>query len=325
MLELQTQLNQEVAEYRAAAFSDNTKKTYASQIKSYLTFCEKLGVAPTPASNLLITQYAAYLARRMKPSSVRQYLNVIRLLHLEDNRDNPLKDNWYVKSTLAGIDRKLGNPTNRKVPVTPTLLMEIGTHLDRKNIADTMFWAAAMVMFFGTFRKSNLLPEKVTSFSKDKQFVRSDFVCSTDGTVLINVKYSKTIQFKERSYVIKLVKSDHVLCPVTALYNAFSLCPLHGSSPAFVQNESGLPMTGRVFNKRFKEILQSCGKDPTLYASHSFRRGSATWALQCGIPGEIVKQMGDWKSSCYELYLDQIPQSVHDYYRLRFVHMLPDV
>ena len=69
-----------------------------------------------------------------------------------------------------------------------------------------------------TFRKSNLFLDKASAFSKDKQFTRSDFVCAPDGSVFINVRYSKTIQFKERSYVVKLVKSNHVLCPVTAVY-----------------------------------------------------------------------------------------------------------
>ena len=50
-------------------------------------------------------------------------------------------------------------------------------------------------------------------------------------------------------------------------------------------------------------------------SSHSFRRGGATWALSCGVPGGIVKLLGDWKSAEYLVYLDQIPQTVLDRYR----------
>lgn len=73
-------------------------------------------------------------------------------------------------------------------------------------------------------------------------------------------------------------------------------------------------MTGKAFNKTFKDLVKLCKLNPQNYASHSFWRGSATWALQCGVPGEIVQQMGDWKSSAYLAYLDQMPQSVHDKY-----------
>ena len=84
-------------------------------------------------------------------------------------------------------------------------------------------------------------------------------------------------------------------------------------------------MTGIDFNKKFQLLVQQCGLDKSMYSSHSFRRGSACWALQCGVPGEVVKQMGDWKSSCYNDYLDQLSQCVHDSFRQMFISKLPHV
>ena len=161
-----------MAAYRAAAYSENTKKTYRAQLNAYYKFCEEMQICPVPVNDSIVTEYAAYLARRLRPSSVKQYLNVIRLVHLECNFDNPCKDSWLVKTTLAGIDRTLGNPVHRKEPVTPTLLLLIRRHL-LNDVFDIMFWAASMVLFFGTFRKSNLMPDKCASFAKDKQFIRS--------------------------------------------------------------------------------------------------------------------------------------------------------
>ena len=73
----------------------------------------------------------------------------------------------------------------------------------------------------------------------------------------------------------------------------FALIPLPKSAPAFVQDHAGTPLAGSVFNKLLKCVLIKCGVDPTHFLSHSFRRGSATWALQCGVPGEVVKILGD--------------------------------
>ena len=39
------------------------------------------------------------------------------------------------------------------------------------------------------------------------------------------------------------------------------------------------------------------------YSSHSLRRDGASWAIQCGIPSDIIKLMGDWKSDAYLRYL----------------------
>ena len=51
--------------------------------------------------------------------------------------------------------------------------------------------------------------------------------------------------------------------------------------------------------------------------------GGATWALSCGVPGEIVKAMGNWRSTAYLCYVDQMPQKVIDHYRNRFARKLP--
>ena len=309
--------------YRAATYATSTKKTYRSQLSSYLKFCDDLHVPPTPATHLLVSQYAAFLARRLTPSSVKQYLNVVRLIHLESNLPNPIKDNWMLSTTLTGITRVFGTPTKRKSPVTPNLLLDIYPHLDLNDPLQAMFWAAALVMFFGTFRKSNLFPDKSGEFCSAKQFTRADFVVTPDGSIILNVKYSKTIQFRQRNFLVQLCKLEHALCPVSAILYAFKLCPLHSSAPAIVCNRAGLPMDSYTFNCLLKKLVKKCGRSPHDYSSHSFRRGSATWALQCGIPGEVIQQMGDWKSDCYRQYLDQLPSSVHSHYRRLFASRLP--
>ena len=40
------------------------------------------------------------------------------------------------------------------------------------------------------------------------------------------------------------------------------------------------------------------------YRGHSFRRGGANWAFQCGVPGELIQVFGDWSSEAYKSYLE---------------------
>ena len=107
--------------------------------------------------------------------------------------------------------------------------------------------------------------------------MRSDFSYNNGGWLEINVKWSKTIQCKERNFIVRL--------------------PLK-------LEEASLPV---------KDV-----------SSHSFRRGGATWALTCQIPGEIVKYMGDWKSSVNLSYLDKLPSHIIDHYRSPFVKNCQD-
>lgn len=279
-----------------------------------------MNLLPVPVSDVVVAKYASYLARRLSANSVRQYLNVVRLLHQECNEDNPC-NSWFVRSTLRGIDRLHGKETLRKSPILPDILMRMHDVLNLSNPCEAMFWAAALVLFFGTFRKSNLMPNN-TQEDTSKQFKRCDFVFKDNGIELC-VRWSKTIQNKERSFVVLLPKISHVLCPVTAVSHAFALCPLPDDSLAFVQNRQGLVLTSGRFNALLKRTLDLCGIESATYSSHSFRRGSATWALQCGIPGEVVKLLGDWKSNVYLSYLDQIPVSTLNNYRKSFSSSLP--
>jgi len=52
------------------------------------------------------------------------------------------------------------------------------------------------------------------------------------------------------------------------------------------------------------EALNRTVKSGTGYSSHIFSRRGASFTLQIGVPGEMIKLMGDCRSDCYERYLD---------------------
>ena len=96
--------------------------------------------------------------------------------------------------------------------------------------------------------------------------------------------------------------------PVSAVCQA--LCAAVHQSP----KAPAFPMSGAVFDKKLMAVTQGEGH----LSGHSFRQGGACWALSQNIPGEIIKIMGDCKSTVYMSYLDQLPQPVLDYYRVAF-------
>ena len=61
--------------------------------------------------------------------------------------------------------------------------------------------------------------------------------------------------------------------------------------------------TCRSFINKLRNSLRSLGLSPGLYAGHSFRRSGATHAFQAGVPVELIKMLGDWKSDSVQLYL----------------------
>ena len=71
------QLLREVHSYRAELFAESTKATYKSHRNTYLRFCAYMGYPPVPVQPDHLLQYAAFLARSLKATSVRSYLNII--------------------------------------------------------------------------------------------------------------------------------------------------------------------------------------------------------------------------------------------------------
>lgn len=271
-------------------------------------------ISPVPVTDRTVALYAAYLARRLKPTSIKQYINIVRVLHLECGLPHPFKDSWLVKSTLRGIERVKGCEVNRKSPVTPDLLLQIKTQLRLDRLQDCIFWAACLVMFFGLLRRSNLFAVD-SKFNECKQLTRDCFlVDQRSSAVTVLVRWSKTNQFKQKVQKILLpVLAPHPLCPATAVVAMFQKTDgKNPKCPAF-------PLSAQAFSGRLKMILGG----RTDVTSHSFRRGGATWALTCGVPGEIIKVMGDWQSACYLTYLDQVPQQTVDFYRWKCCQNLP--
>lgn len=299
-------LDGEVLFYRGNTFAASTNKTYLSQRTAYFDFCVKIGIPPVPLSQVDLGRYIAFLSRRLSFSSIRQYLNIVRLLHLEAGMPNPLDNNWYVSSILKGVKRVKGNTVSQKLPITMEVLTGILTKLNLHLSFDRCFWAACLVAFFSFFRKSNLLVQSVALFDPSRHLCSTDAQFTPQGVVL-TVRWSKVIQFRERKLLIPLpLMPNSVFCPSSSLLAMFLECP-HPPSPSplfrFRDGPNGTVLTQSAFTVRLRDCLRGLGYPASKFSGHSFRRGGASFALQCGLPTDLIKLQGDWNSNAYERYL----------------------
>lgn len=261
---------------------------------------------PVPISQANLGRYIAFLASRLCFSSVRQYLNIVRLMHLEAGYPNPVANSWYVTSIMKGLRRHKGDSTHQKLPITADLLFGILSVLDFSRPFDLTFWAACLVGFFSFFRKSNLLIPAVGKFDPSRHLCRSDVHLSKSGAV-ISVRWSKSIQYRQRTLQVPLPRmAASPFCPSAALLLVLTQLPAQGSqSPLFCYPapSGAKPLTYSTFVGYLRHCLTKLGLDPSKYSGHSLRRGGASFALQCGVPTEWIKLQGDWASDAYERYL----------------------
>lgn len=303
--QLLTLLDRSVAFYRAQTFADSTKRTYKSQLNSYLDFCNQAGILPVPISQRDLACYIGYLARRLQFSSLQQYLNIVRILHEEAGLANPVTKSWFLSSLLRGVKRSLGDVCKPKLPITVDVLSSIFQTLNLASDDDLVFWAACLVAFFSFLRKSHLLP--VSSSSVTPHVLTRSCVTFCEDHVQLHVKHSKTIQYEERVHIVPLARiPGSFLCPAQGLLTVFKLAPdIPSSAPLFTYRVRGRVRvyTYSAFHKRLRHSLSLCGLNPEEYAAHSFRRGGASLALACDVPIELVKLQGDWRSDAYQRYL----------------------
>jgi hypothetical protein len=123
-------LDAEIGRYRRAAYAESTKASYRSQLNSYLKFCSQYNFVPVPIEAHNLLRYMVRLANTQRPNYVRQYLNIVRLLHLESGHPNPLENNWQSRTLLNGIKRVKGDLVNQKLPITVQILKSIHSVLD---------------------------------------------------------------------------------------------------------------------------------------------------------------------------------------------------
>ena len=122
-----------------------------------------------------------------------------------------------VRITLQGLNKTMLNPVKQAHPLTPDILLDIVAYLDLTKRYDLVFWGLLVVGFFTFFRKSNLMPDNVLNFDPRKQLTKAH-VRFEQTLAVINVTWSKTIQYRQKILEVPLFSIDNSpLCPVRVL------------------------------------------------------------------------------------------------------------
>ena len=302
-----TVLKQDLLLSQRAAFAPGTMRNLHSQWRSFISFCIYFKVPFLPTTLQTICAYAQFLSRSFKSAvSVRNYLHGVKLLHLLAGFSFPFLDAMEVKLLLKGIARLKPHCPRQAQAITPVILMNMYSYMNKRDPLHVACWAAFLLAFFLMARKSNMVPTSLESFDARKQLSRQDIV-SCDFGLCVHFSWSKTNQFGRRVLKIPIVRiPGSPLCPVTAYETLLRLVPGSKRWPAFVYNSN--PVLACVTTYKFVRILRSLlsksGYVASNFSGHSFRRGGATFAFKAGVAGELIQMQGDWKSDAYLRYLD---------------------
>jgi hypothetical protein len=178
---------EQMTEYMLNWIAHSTQRNYGAYVRYYLESCFKFNLRALAPEKLTVCLYVTQLASTCSYWAIKQYMNGVRVLHLEAGLMDPLPSFFNLERTLRGIKRVKGDARpNRKLAVTPDILARIIRRLDLFNPGNLAFVAALLVAFFGFFRKANVCPVKDTANpAVDMSPVRrNNFEFATDSTLV---------------------------------------------------------------------------------------------------------------------------------------------
>ena len=284
------------------AFAAGTWDNPIVQWIKYLVFCLTYRICAFPAQDETLTWYAQYLLHKFRShSSVVNYLSAVKTLHKLLNFDTSGFKGFLVKLTVQGLRRLNTHQPRQALAINPIILHHIYGMLNMDLPEDVTFWAVCLTSFFLLLHKSNSVVDSLNPTDCSKVLHRQDYTFFKDE-VQVLLRWSKTNQFRQY-LVFSLPKiSGSILCPYSALSRMWSLVP--GNAGLCFRRVSGLPFTYYQLHSKLCKSLRLAGYPDHLYSSHSMRRGGTTFCFLCGVPTELIKLLGGWKSDCYYRYLE---------------------
>ena len=273
-----------------------------SGFRQYLYFTLHYRLPPLPTNVDTLVCFMEFMARTSGHPHLKHLMSSVKFVH--EALDLPFPVNSFqIDTTMQGLKRKLAKVPFQVLPLTPTILKKMFTHLNMNIPQDRALWCSYLLSFYGLLRKSSAVP-KSTSYSVNKVLVRRNVMVDTkNNMVYLYLGHGKTNNFCTRDVIIPVPgNNDPAMDPVRHLQALFSSVNGGPTAPAFTFAQGKFVMYSS-FTSRLKVLLKKAGLDPALYSGHSFRRGGATFLHACGGTALMIQASGDWSSQCFTRYL----------------------
>ena len=288
-------MKQKAQGYRRQSVAESTKRNRDVQWKSYTDACKIYGWREFPCGVEQACSYVTYLAERLTYQSVLTYYCAVVFMHVCNGFEPVRCCNPILKATLEGIARVKGKNNNRKDPLFHSHLKRIASVVDTKVGWEVLLFTCMLFLFRTLLRVSHVVRSAHTLLQSDVKFNHNGF--------LVAVRSSKTLKKGDTVQYLPVVWSDdRDICAVTWLKRFLKLFPKTNVGPLFALD--GKPPSYSRFLSEFKKLLAKAGVEGN-FATHSLRRGGATFMSMSGCTIAEVKERGRWKSDCVYRYISQ--------------------
>lgn len=258
-------------------------------------FCQ---IQSLPVSTEHLLLFIGYLhIEGYAPSTMLTYMSAISYVHkLKGLQDNTTE--FVIQKALCGA-MKLKPTSDPRLPITRCILQKMNLAFEQtvdNPYLRTMFKAMSVVSFFALMRVG-----EVTTDTNGEVSINLNQIQLYPEHVVITINKFKH-NLTRKPFELVMVKQDiRDICPVHCLLEYLKL---RGNTPGPLFCMPDLkPITRDIFIKNLKIALSFCGLDPTLYKSHSYRIGGASYYAEIGLSDEQIRLIGRWKTNAFRKYI----------------------
>lgn len=259
-----------------------------------------------PANETTLCNYAATFAGHTAGGTARAHISALKGWTL--HKGHFWQGGDRLNSVLNGVERR-APPGSYRPPRAPvkesylTILLD-EMRLDGSDGKEAAIAAAAHLMFFGQLRAGEVLPDSplTSRYDLQKHPKVSDLgPANEQGTRSLFLPSTKTSRNRGETASIATQASRN--CPIRAVNMHIQINRLSAEDPLFAYRDN----TGKLHCLTRKECVDRCNelwvpKSIPKISGHCFRIGGTTHFLCHGVPPDVVKALGRWKSDAFLAY-----------------------
>lgn len=288
------------------AWASSTLAKYGDGVAHFHAFCNAQNIpydCRLPASEFLLCAFAAASTGIRSGAATRNDISGVRAWHII--QDVPYHGSVRLNYVIKGVENLAPGSSKHPPcpPITLQMLEVLASSLDHSSPLDTCVYACALVTFWSQCRLGEMLSTTQTQFKSPHEVP-----CLTDlfapithgGSCKLFLPKTKTTGFRGAYTFI----TAQLGCtnPIPALDNhiAINSPPEHYPLFSYRAGNGHVCLTARKFLTQCNSIWTANAYPSS--TGHSFRIGGTTELLLRGVPPDVVKMLGRWKSDAFLAY-----------------------
>ena len=280
--------SREIYNYAALANALNTQRSYLSDWKHFVSWCQTRRYSPLPCNPDQLAAYARFCVEKLglKTSTVSRRLAAINQAHVRNGFASPAGE-WVVKKTMQRLRREHGKPARGKDPVLTKDLRRMITALPQ-DLSGARDKAILLLGFAGGMRRSEIVALDLA----DLQLGEEGFA--------VQIRRSKTDQSGAGRKIGIPYGQDPLTCPVKAVLAWIELAQVTAGPLFRGVNRWNRPLPARLSDKVIWRVVKkwaaTIGKNPASFGAHSLRAGLITQATIGGATEQSIQEQTGHKS-----------------------------